>query len=299
MKLNIGYFADGPWGYNALLSLIDTENVTIAFLVPRLDTKDSDLVALAERNGIDVLHNARVNSEEFYLKAANYNCDLFVSMSFDQIMKSRIFGLPPMGTINCHAGKLPFYRGRNVLNWVLINDEREFGITVHYLDEGVDTGDIIMQEVFPIHDSDNYKSLLDKAYQECPRILTKSVIAVVQDDVNRIPQSRIDPIGTYFGKRVVGDEWLDWNQNSREVFNFIRAISKPGPGAHSSYQGQTLRIHYAAMVPNASPYRAVPGMIVGKSTKGYLVKTMDTVIEIAEIEPSITLRIGERLKELR
>jgi methionyl-tRNA formyltransferase len=65
-------------------------------------------------------------------------------MSFNQIFKSEIINLPRLKTINCHAGKLPFYRSRNILNWVLINDEKEFGITVHYVDEGIDTGDIIL-----------------------------------------------------------------------------------------------------------------------------------------------------------
>ena len=71
--------------------------------------------------------------------------------------------MPKYGAINCHAGKLPDYRGRNILNWALINDEKEFGITVHFIDEGIDTGDIILQESFEIKDSDNYKSLLDLA----------------------------------------------------------------------------------------------------------------------------------------
>ena len=64
-------------------------------------------------------------------------------MSFNQILKKKIINLPHLKTINCHAGKLPFYRGRNVLNRVLINDENEFGITIHYIDEGIDTGDIV------------------------------------------------------------------------------------------------------------------------------------------------------------
>ena len=79
--------------------------------------------------------------------------------------------LPKLKTINCHAGKLPFYRGRDILNWVLINDEKEFGITVHYMDEGIDTGDIILQRTFPITDEDSYKTLLERSYDECANIL--------------------------------------------------------------------------------------------------------------------------------
>ncbi|MDR1522244.1 MAG: hypothetical protein LBS28_05280 [Streptococcaceae bacterium] len=85
-----------------------------------------------------------MNSKEVINLLKKYNADLFISMSFNQIFKSEIINLPRLKTINCHAGKLPFYRSRNILNWVLINDEKEFGITVHYVDEGIDTGDIIL-----------------------------------------------------------------------------------------------------------------------------------------------------------
>ena len=77
-------------------------------------------------------------------------------MSFDQIFKEEIINIPPLKIINCHAGKLPFYRGRNILNWALINDEKEFGITVHYVDFGIDTGDSILQKNYEITDDDDY-----------------------------------------------------------------------------------------------------------------------------------------------
>ena len=88
-------------------------------------------------------------------------------MSFNQIFKKEIINLPLLKTINCHAGKLPFYRGRNILNWVLINDEKEFGVTVHYMDEGIDTGDIIMQDSFSISGLDDYSTLLLRSYEAC------------------------------------------------------------------------------------------------------------------------------------
>ena len=97
-------------------------------------------------------------------------------MSFNQIFKNNLINLPPLKIINCHAGKLPFYRGRNVLNWVLINDENEFGITVHFIDEGIDTGDIILQKTFKIDDTDDYQTLLSRAYKECGSILYDSIL---------------------------------------------------------------------------------------------------------------------------
>ena len=83
--------------------------------------------------------------------------------------------MPAEEIINCHAGSLPFCRGRNILNWVLINDEQEFGITVHYVGEGVDAGDIIIQEKFLINDQDNYRALLVTAYEHCPRLLVEAI----------------------------------------------------------------------------------------------------------------------------
>ena len=96
-------------------------------------------------------------------------------MSFNQIFKRQIIDLTRYKIINCHAGQLPFYRGRNILNWALINDESEFCITVHCVDEGIDTGDIILQDLHPIQDIDNYAMLLNRAYIECANILYKAV----------------------------------------------------------------------------------------------------------------------------
>ena len=88
-------------------------------------------------------------------------------MSFNQIFDKELINIPPLGTINCHASKLPFYIGRINLNWILINDEKEFGITLHYLD----TGDIILQKTYSISDHDNYKTLLGLSFKECPVVL--------------------------------------------------------------------------------------------------------------------------------
>jgi len=171
MLLNIGYFADGPWSHKTFNKLIHDSEIKISFICVRFGSKDETLKNYAKQYGIDYLEHENVNSDEFILNLKKYDCDLFVSMSFNQIFKSDIINFTKYKIINCHAGKLPFYRGRNVLNWVLINDEKEFGITVHYVDEGIDSGDIILQKMYQISDQDNYNTLLERAYVECPNIL--------------------------------------------------------------------------------------------------------------------------------
>ena len=174
-KIKIGYFADGPWSHLAFERLILDDSIQIQFIVPRSDTNDLTLKDFSDKYGIEYIYPVNINSPEFIQMVKSYNCDLFVSMSFNQIFKVDIINVPRLGVINCHAGKLPFYRGRNILNWALINDEKEFGITVHYIDEGIDTGDILKQRCFEITDSDDYCSLLKIAYVECSNISPVSI----------------------------------------------------------------------------------------------------------------------------
>ena len=181
-KLKIGYFADGPWAHRAFEKISDDQRFKIQFICVRNDSGDKVLEQYAADNSIPLLRHPKVSSSIFLDSIARYNCDIFVSMSFNQILKKNFIDFPPLKTINCHAGKLPFYRGRNILNWVLINDEKEFGITVHYVDEGIDTGDIILQRTYPISDEDTYDTLLKISYSECANTLnavTKSASCLI------------------------------------------------------------------------------------------------------------------------
>jgi methionyl-tRNA formyltransferase len=293
-KLKIGYFADGPWSHRAFDLLIIDKLIEISFIVPRSDTTDCTLYNLSKKYEIPYHKGIKINSIEFFELAKSYNCDLFVSMSFNQIFKPKITDLPRLGTINCHAGKLPFYRGRNILNWVLINDEKEFGITVHFIDEGIDTGDIILQRVFSITDNDSYSTLLEQAYSECAKILYDAVKLIYTGSYERTQQCKLHPIGFYCGLRGIGDEIINWTQTSRQIFNFIRSISKPGPRGITFIDGKPVFINKARMIDKAPEYTNTIGQIVGKTTDGFIVKTIDTTIEILEIESEIKLKVGDR-----
>ncbi len=295
-KITIGYFADGPWAHRAFEKLNGDPSIEIQFVSVRFDKRDPVLVSLAEKNGISLEIDKNINSDSFINKMKEYSPDLFVSMSFNQIFKKEIINLPRLKTINCHAGKLPFYRGRNILNWALINDEKEFGITVHYVDEGIDTGDIILQRVYPITDEDNYKSLLERAYTGCADILYEAVKMVQSGEVHPIRQDTIDKVGMYCGIRQVGDEVINWHSTSRELFNFIRALCEPGPMAMSMLNGEPIQINCARMVEGARTYINTPGQIIGKTENGFYVKTGDSFIEVTDYRYSGRIRVGDRMK---
>ncbi len=293
--MRIGYFADGPWAHKAFDKIICDNSLQIQFLTVRFDKRDAELLRRAEENHIPVELSENINGEDFIYKMKKYDVELFVSMSFNQIFREEMINLPKYKTINCHAGKLPFYRGRNILNWALINDEKEFGITVHYLDEGIDTGDIILQETYPITDEDDYSSLLERAYVGCADVLYRAIKMIQANKVRRIRQSDIDPIGLYCGMRKAGDEIIDWNQNSREIFNFIRALCIPGPQAISWINGEQICINRAEMIEGAPVYKNTTGQIVGKTENSFVVKTGDTTLKITEYTYAGKIKIGDRL----
>lgn len=295
-SFSIGYFADGPWGHEAFRVLIKDKSIKIKFICARCDTKDDTLKKYSEKYKIDYLKDKNINSINFMKKLKEYDCDLFVSMSFNQIFKKEIMAVAKKGIINCHAGKLPFYRGRNILNWVLINDEKEFGITVHFVDEGIDTGDIILQKTFQITDADNYKTLLEKAYVECAKILYEAIKIVQIGNYTLTKQNTIDSVGTYCGVRQEGDEVIEWNQTSREIFNFVRAICEPGPRARSYVAGKMIKVNKVKMIDKAHKHKGITGQVVGITTEGFIVKTQDTIVEIIDYEYDGQIKMGDRLK---
>ena len=306
MKLDIGYFADGPWSHHAFQKLVKDPDISIKFICVRFETKDEILKQYAAQYNVDYLMHKNINSKDFIQRIAQYNCNLFVSMSFNQILKKDIIAYAPKGFINCHAGALPFYRGRNPLNWVLINGENTFGITVHYVDEGIDTGDIIEQKHYPISTHDTYSRLLNIAVTECGQVLFSAMQKLSQNKVKRIKQKEIHPVGTYFGRRTFGDEILNFTWPSFRVFNFIRAISSPGPGARFWVENTEYAIEEAVMISEAPTYIATEGEILGRDIEGVVVKTGDSSLRIKKIrqindagETTVstpTFRVGVRLK---
>mgnify|MGYP001277470632 CR=1 FL=1 len=295
--MRIGYFGDGPWAHTALDLINKQSDIDIIFICARFDNPDYVLKQKANDIGVEFIFVKNVNSDEFIKELEKYKCDLLVSMSFNQIFKEPIISMPKLGIINCHAGKLPLYRGRNILNWVLINDEKEFGITVHYVDEGIDTGDIIIQETYQIQDTDTYKTLLDKAYKECPKLLLRALKKFINNDVESIDQKKINDSYMYCSRRKEGDEIINWNSTTRELFNFVRALSYPGPCATTFIEKTPIKIIKSSLVNNAPKYIGIPGTVLEKNENWFLVKTIDSYIKITEWESSRNIYNGLRFSE--
>ena len=281
--MKIGYFADGPWAHQAFEKIVADKRFEIAFIVPRFSSLDPKLKAYSDKYNIPFLIQKNVNEESFLKQISEYKCDIFVSMSYDQILKSQIRNLTPKGFINCHAGALPFYRGRNVINWAIINGEDRLGITVHHVDDGIDTGDIIKQEFIPISAEDDYATMLDKTQTACAEVLYQALTDIELANAKRIQQSSIHPVGFYCSRRQAGDEWVNWSWPSERIHNFVRGICPPGPGARFKINGETWAITKTKLIPEAPTYIGAEGTVVARSQDGVAVKTGDTTLQIHKV----------------
>lgn len=294
--LKVGFFADGPWAHGALELLLKDPSISICFICARSDNPDQHLYRRSQELGIDFVVETDVNCDRAIKIFKAYEVDLFVSMSFNQIFRKRLYRLPRYRTINCHAGKLPLYRGRNILNWAIINDEKEFGITVHYVDEGVDTGDIVLQKTYPICDHDDYQSLLKVAYSECPKILHQAICLIRDNKVVLKKQASLLIKPLICTRRLPGDEVIDWNQSSREIFCFVRALVSPGPFAQTTFDEHPVAVRRVELIAEAPVYKGIPGALLAKDGDGFIVKTADSYIKIVEWTSSIPLRAGGRFQ---
>jgi methionyl-tRNA formyltransferase len=290
----IGIFGDGLWAANFLRDICDDNFFEIVFVALRNKTSDTTLKKIAIENNLPIMKfdsiNARINENTF----TKMNLDLFVSISYDQIFKKNIYSIPKNGTINCHTSLLPFYRGRNPLNWALINNEKKFGITAHFIDDGIDTGDIIYQKSYPIKKTDNYSNLLNLAHIECANVTLIAINMIAKNKFKRIPQSTIHKQGSYCSRRVPGDEIINWSQNSLDIFNFVRALDFPGPIATTYLNKQEVKIKKVALIKDAVKFVGVPGSIIYCDAGFYVIKTLDTSIKLIEFESKEKLKVGYR-----
>jgi methionyl-tRNA formyltransferase len=228
-----------------------------------------------------LLQPQHVNAPECVDSVRALAADVHISIAYNQI-----FGAPIRATapwfLNVHAGKLPEYRGRNIINWALINGEREIGVTVHLVDDGIDTGDILLQRTLPVAWTETYRDVLDRVVRTVPDLLVDSLALIATGDATPQPQAAG---GTYFGGRREGDEWLDWSRPSVEIYNKIRGISRPGPGARSLLADSTVVIWRARYEPDWPRYLATPGEVVGRERdRGVVVKTGDSTVLLEEVQ---------------
>ena len=181
--------------------------------------------------------------------------DLMVVAAYGQILPKSVLETPPLGCLNLHASLLPQHRGASPIHAAILAGDHETGITVMYMDEGLDTGDILLAEPLAIGPDETTGQLHDRLAALAAPCLLQALDLLEQGIAPRIPQD--NSLATYAPKLKKTDGLLDWHQPAEALATRIRAMS-PWPGAYTHLAGQTLKIHSASVSKNSGP----PGEIL-------------------------------------
>ena len=291
-NLDIGYFGDGNWAYQNLIKIFKDKSINIKFICLRKKS-DKQIEILSKNKNIPCFKFKNVNDTSAIKKIKSYKCDYLISMSYDQIFGKKILTLMKNKIINCHAGLLPFYRGRNILNWALVNDEKFFGVTTHLINEKIDQGNIIKQIKIKISKSDNYETLLKKAEKNCSKLLYSTIKIIQKGKFTTLSQKKISQKGSYFRKRNSQDEKIIWSKSAKEIYNLIRGISNPGPNSKTIINNKILRIKKSKIIKFKTTKIFEKGEIVFKTKNYFIVNTGLGKIKILDWYPKLSLKVGQ------
>ena len=180
------------------------------------------------KNGIEFIREKPINSENVYEKVKTYSPDLCVICHFERLIKEPILSIPKYGFINVHPSMLPNYRGMAPQHWPIINGEKEAGITCHYVDEGTNTGDIIVQRIVTLND-DMYVSYLQRVWlKEYTTLVIEAIDHIKRGDPT-IEQRYWD--GSYYGKLKDEQCVINLHGTVQDAYNLVRGVSLPYFGA--------------------------------------------------------------------
>jgi methionyl-tRNA formyltransferase len=235
---------------------------------------------LAEQHGLPVLQPASVRKEPFLDQIRQLAPDLLVVVAYGKILPAALLQLPRLGAINVHGSLLPKYRGAAPIQWAVINGETETGITIMQMDEGMDTGDILLTMPVAIGPQETAGDLFDRLARLGGDTLGSAIVRLKEDGLPRIPQDHSQASSAPMLAKEMGH--LDWTQSARRLHCLIRGLD-PWPSAYGFIDGKRCRF----FVPEVVPVRATepPGTICRADNQGLLVATGDDCLRIHDIQP--------------
>ncbi|WP_246064848.1 methionyl-tRNA formyltransferase [Melghirimyces algeriensis] len=235
----------------------------------------------AQEMELPVFQPQRLKDPENVQRVLEMEPDLIVTAAYGQILPREILDAPRFGCINVHASLLPKYRGGAPIHHALIQGEKETGVTIMYMVEALDAGDMLAWKSIPIDEEDHVGTLHDKLAKLGADLLSETVTKLIQGDVKAIPQDHEQ--ATYAPNIKREDEQLDWNRTSWELFHQVRGLS-PWPVAYTLWNGKPLKVWKARPVPLGKP--AKPGTVVRVEDDGVVVATSDGGLQILELQPA-------------
>lgn len=256
----------------------------------------------AEKHNIKILQPERIRFE--YQDILALDPDLIITAAFGQILPKELLEAPKYGCINVHASLLPELRGGAPIHYSILQGKTKTGITIMYMAEKLDAGDILTQKEVEIEESDTVGTLHDKLSKAGVKLLLETVPSLLNGELT--PQRQDDAKATFASNIKREQERIDWSKSGEEIYNQIRGLN-PWPVAFTTYQNQSIKIWWGekTQVSQDAPF----GTILRLDHDGIVVSTgNDTAIKITQLQPSgkkkltgeeflrgTTMIVGERL----
>ncbi len=234
----------------------------------------------ANSRNLPVSTTEEINSEKWIEKIKALKPDIIFSCYYRKMIDSRILAIPDIGAFNLHGSLLPSYRGRCPVNWVIINGEKITGVTLHYMIDKPDAGDLVGQKEVAIDFCDTAKTLYDKLCRTAALLLDDLLPMIKRGQIPRSKQNLA--AGSYFGGRKPEDGRIDWNKSATEIYNLIRGVTEPYPGAQALLENNEKIIIWWAQ-PAEGLNNDIPGAvkIFGEEV---IVQTGKNAVKLADIE---------------
>ncbi|WP_298273566.1 formyltransferase [Geobacter sp.] len=266
-------------GYRCLEELLKQgAEVTLVFTHEDSPTEEiwfASVRELAERHGIPCL-TSDINEPANVAKVREIAPDFLFSFYYRNMIKPEVLEIPRRGALNLHGSYLPRYRGRVPVNWAVINGETETGATLHHMVAKPDAGDIVDREKVEIAFTDTAFDVFTKVTEAAVTVIARSYPLLAAGTAPRIPMNLAE--GNYFGGRRPADGLIDWTKSAVQIYNLIRGVTHPYPGAFTHLDGKKVIIWSARPVAGS----AAPGTIA--STEPLLVGTGEGLLEIRSVQ---------------
>jgi len=259
----------------------------------------------ALKHGIKtILQPEKIKNQEFYKTIRELKPDLIVTAAYGKILPKQVLDIPKYGCINVHASLLPRYRGAAPIHWAVINGEKKSGVTTMFMDEGLDTGDMLLKKEVDIPENMTSGELYDKLKIIGAEVLEETINRFLDGTLERTPQNETEATMVSVLTREIG--LVDWKKSSADIHNLVRGTN-PWPGAYTFYKGSRLKIWRTKLIKDENEITGlgefskatygtgiVPGMIVKIPADCLVVATGDGFIKVLEIQPESKKRMPVR-----
>jgi len=289
-RLRIVFFGTAELACASLSALLESSAFNVGAVVTQPDRpkgrnlhmQPSPVKILAAGKPLPLLQPERARHENFVHTLGEFQPDLIVVVAYGQILPKTLLELPRFGGLNVHASLLPKYRGAAPIQWAILNDERETGVTIMKMDEGLDTGDLLASQSTPITPADNAQTLHDRLAMIGAGLLVKTVPEYVAGKI--VPRKQPQTGASYARKITKEDGRLDWTQPARSLWNRVRALV-PWPGTYTFLSAEPkptlLKIWQAEITDQSS---ASPGEVLESSRSGIVVACGQQALRIVELQ---------------